>query len=130
MEAKVYLFHPETNPDVSTLVVLDFAWKLGTNFSNINRKIVSTLVVLDFAWKQIGVYWFRIKGLGFQPLLYWILLGSGFLLMGSLEPSWCFNPCCIGFCLEAGIQHKLSPHACRRFNPCCIGFCLEANIVI
>jgi len=41
-----------------------------------------------------------------------------------------FNPCCIGFCLEATPFRVTTPSKVRGFNPCCIGFCLEATFFL
>ncbi len=87
---------------VSTLVVLDFAWKqLLLYRCELLFHQVSTLVVLDFAWKRVSFLRYSVGDLEFQPLLYWILLGSPSGVPTMKSKTKRFNPCCIGFCLEA-----------------------------
>ncbi len=126
---------------------MEAQWGLGNSW---RIYPVSTLVVLDFAWKHCVARLPDCDCIPFQPLLYWILLGSSLNCKAFAQLRNSFNPCCIGFCLEAHCPSRCyCPSAAvstlvvldfawkqllkqqqpklRSFNPCCIGFCLEAN---
>ena len=86
---------------VSILVLLDVALKVGNILAPVSERYVSILVLLDVALKAYNVGICAYGPKRFQSLFSWMLLWKCSATHAHMFGMWGFNPCSLGCCSES-----------------------------